>query len=67
MGLVIFALTPSFACEKIRLLPMHHAHTSGLTWTSVHLLFIDHVSFILILSNKFRLASVCLFLPWNSS
>lgn len=45
MGLVIFAPTPSFACEKMRLLLTHTRcmHTFGPTKATVYALFIDNV------------------------
>lgn len=52
MGLVIFAPTPSFACEKMRLLLTHTRcmHTFGPTKATVYALFIDNVMLLFIFS-----------------
>ena len=70
MGLVIFAPTPSFACEKMRLLRTRarahtHTHTLSLrpTRATVYFLFIDSVMllFFPVLSRTFMFPLLYLF------
>lgn len=65
MGLVIFAPTPSFACEKMRLLPTHTPcmHTFGPTRATVRALFLDMLLFYSLL----RTFLLVIFLRFPSS
>ena len=65
MGLVIFAPTPSFACEKMRLL-LTHTHSWTHIGYSIFSIYRPCHAFIIFfpdsLSRKFRLALFSLFL-----
>ncbi len=76
MGLVIFAPTPSFACEKMRLLRTRshththgafvHTHALGPTRATVYILFIDSCFYFFLFSLSHIYTSI-IFLFLSSS